>query len=176
MHRTTTASAFEGDAHGKVREVVEARVEVPGRQRRAELVARLRTGEAALGVDPSARGDEPGGRAMHLADRASVGRGGDVLQGRTSGQVGEAVVVEVPSGQRTPEPVPDLHGATDLGEGPAAAGGEATAGAVEHADGAGVGGAAHAPPDRSPRPLREAIPVEVPGGQGTPELVARLHG
>jgi hypothetical protein len=79
-------------------------VEVPAGQLLAELVTSL-YGPTDLGEQLRAAAGQPPGRAREHADRARILGAANVLERGGGGQIGEAVVVEVPGRQRKPEDI-----------------------------------------------------------------------
>src|SRR6266496_315379 len=98
-----------------------------------------RDARAALREDLPASAGELSGRAVQHADRAGVTGAADVLQRGAGGEIGEAVVVEVPGRQRLPELIERLGCAADLDEELPAGAGELGGRAVQHADRPGIG-------------------------------------
>ena len=108
-------------------------VKIPDRQGEAEQVQGLHR-PAHLGEQLPAGGGEPTAEAVQRTDRTGTARAADGLEQGPNGQISEAVVVEVADGQYEAELVPDLGGATDLGEQAASSGRQAAGRARQHAD------------------------------------------
>src|SRR5215211_6682511 len=173
------ADVFEGGTDGQVGEGVV--VVVAGAQGGAGEVAFLGgADQAAVALEGLlvAGGGQPVGGAVQDVDRAGVGDGADVLADRPDGQVGRAVVVEVPGGQGEPEDVAVLSDPDD----PTAAlepllvagGGQPVGGAIQDVDGPGIEGRADVLEGGPDSQVGEGVVVEVATGEGEAELVADL--